>query len=776
MPVDYVPLPDNVNYGKQSVEVPGTKRPGQTAHYHNGEHFRSIAESIFNSFAAIFGLLDTNAPTALKTLPDVFNNGYSMNPDAKLLGHRPLLSKTPLKFGPYVWQTYRQVDVRRRRIGSALHHMFNTGELKATDLETVGLWSQNRPEWQLVDLALHAYGKVGVSLYDTLGKESDSYFLCGHRLTLIQSIDHAQLSIVFTSPDHIAALLRLASKVPNLKVIVSFDTLDDEVRSVFLSWAESLSIRIMDLTEFESYGEANLIDPIPVTPDQIASLCYTSVTPFLFRSRELLFNPLQAQSSHMRILLPQLIPICSGLISRAPAVLCHICRSPTYTRFVAFPRARQGDVLIPGTQRICELTTIAIGGNIGYFTGDPLRLMDDAQALKPHFFPSVPRVLNRIYQAAMAAGNAPGLKGAIFRTALQTKLDQLHETGVNTHAFWDALVFRKIRAVLGGNILLLVTGSAPISAEVVDFLKIAFSCDVTEGMACFSCQRNLSLTFLQARYGMTENCATCTHTLGGDPTGGGTIGPPAPINEIKLVDIPSMNYFTNDKPNPRGELCVRGKNCFSGYYKDEKNTTETLKDGWIHTGDVAEIDDHGRFKIIDRVKACFLFRSFVFFSKPIGTQNIMKLAQGEYVALEKIENTYSRCPIIQQIYVHGDSLQSYLLAVVVPDPLALAPVVSAILGKKIDASDTPVLTEAVKNPQVVQEVLNLLNAEAKKDKLAGFEFVKRIHVTMDPFTVEDNTLTPTLKLRRSDAYVKFKKELDALYALGEPTIKSASKL
>ena len=81
----------------------------------------------------------------LTTLPEVFNNGLALDPDARLLGHRQLLSKAPLKFGPYIWQTYREVDVRRRRIGSALHRMFSTGELKTTDLETVGIWSQNRP-------------------------------------------------------------------------------------------------------------------------------------------------------------------------------------------------------------------------------------------------------------------------------------------------------------------------------------------------------------------------------------------------------------------------------------------------------------------------------------------------------------------------------------------------------------------------------------------------------------------------------------------------------
>jgi long-chain acyl-CoA synthetase len=120
---------------------------------------------------------------------------------------------------------------------------------------------------------------------------------------------------------------------------------------------------------------------------------------------------------------------------------------------------------------------------------------------------------------------------------------------------------------------------------------------------------------------MTENCAISARCLAGDPTSSGTVGPPQPAVEMKLVDVPAMNYTSSDKPFPRGEICCRGPAVFSQYYKgpfevsygllsftdesgvDEKNSKETMdSEGWLHTGDIGEIDDYGRFRIIDRIK------------------------------------------------------------------------------------------------------------------------------------------------------------------------------
>lgn len=154
----------------------------------------------------------------------------------------------------------------------------------------------------------------------------------------------------------------------------------------------------------------------------------------------------------------------------------------------------------------------------------------------------------------------------------------------------------------------------------------------------------------------------------------------------------------------------------------------------------------------------------------------MKLSQGEYVALERIENVLSATPIIAQILVYGHSLQSYLLAVVVPDPVNLARIASRVLGKEISGTDTAALDEAVKDERVVKVILDFLTKESTKGGLKGYEYVKRIHVTNELFSMENGTLTPTFKIKRKDAAAKYQKELDALYALGEPQQPNGAKL
>lgn len=274
----------------------------------------------------------------------------------------------------------------------------------------------------------------------------------------------------------------------------------------------------------------------------------------------------------------------------------------------------------------------------------------------------------------------------------------------------------QISNVLGGRLVMVGCGSAPFSKNIANFLKIGLLADIREG------------------YGMTENAACCTTCWPNDPSAGGTVGGPVPSAEVKLVDVPSLGYRVTDQPFPRGELLMRGGARFLGYYKDAEKTAEALdpesEGGWLRTGDIATLDGQGRFRIVDRVK------------------NIMKLAQGEYVALEHVENAYAAVPLVAQLFVYGDGLQSYLVGVVVPDPVQLAELVHRVLRTRVSAEDGEALERYAREPRIVDAVLTEMDKERNVRKLKGFERIKRIHVTLDAFTVENDCLTPTLKVRR----------------------------
>lgn len=196
------------------------------------------------------------------------------------------------------------------------------------------------------------------------------------------------------------------------------------------------------------------------------------------------------------------------------------------------------------------------------------------------------------------------------------KWAQLKRGDHSDNTIWDHLVFSKIRAQTGGKVRLMLTGSAPIAGETLNFCRTILGCPIFEG------------------YGQTEFNAGMTLTLAGDLSGG-NVGAPMPCAHIKLVDVPELNYFAK---NDQGEICARGPALMKGYYKEPEKTRETIdKDGWLHTGDIGQWDPEGRLKIIDRKK------------------HIFKLAQGEYVAPEKIESIYVRHSAVAQIYVDGQS-------------------------------------------------------------------------------------------------------------------------
>eukprot|EP01090_Pellita_catalonica_P017049 TRINITY_DN5064_c0_g1_i3.p1 TRINITY_DN5064_c0_g1~~TRINITY_DN5064_c0_g1_i3.p1 ORF type:complete len:440 (+),score=72.37 TRINITY_DN5064_c0_g1_i3:735-2054(+) len=372
-------------------------------------------------------------------------------------------------------------------------------------------------------------------------------------------------------------------------------------------------------------------------------------------------------------------------------------------------------------ERLVVGAGMAYGASSGYFQGDVKMLTDDIGELRPTVLVGVPRVFQKVYDRVQeTVRQAFWHRRKLFSYAYQTKVEAMAE-GLST-PWLDSLVFSKIRARLGGRIRIIVSGSAPLSATLGEFLRVCFCCPVIQG------------------YGLSETCATGTIQDITDPTNG-NVGFPATCNEIKLISVPEMGYNVEDEL-ARGEICIRGPNVFGGYYRNEEKTKEAFtEDGFFKTGDVGRWNADGSLSIIDRKK------------------NIFKLSQGEYVAAEKLEGVFGRNRFIGQIYVYGDSERSYLVAIIVPEEEYIVPWAK---DKGIPEGERT-MASLCKNAKVRALISEQLALEAKEEELRGFELIKDFFLFEEEFSQKNKLITPTFKLKRNNLKKKFANEIQQMY-------------
>lgn len=509
-----------------------------------------------------------------------------------------------------------------------------------------------------------------------------------HALEFI--INHAEIAVVLCGGDRVGTLLAIAKDCPSLRCIVSMDALDNATGMLLQRWSADRGVRLLSWGDVLTLGRERPLAHRPPRATDICAICYTSGTTG---------DPKGAITVHR-------MPACairnfgeSGIVLDAETVhlsylpLAH-CYEKTFVALMCY-----------------------YGGRVGFHSGDMLRLAEDAQVLRPTIFLGVPRVYNKMYDAIRASTiDAPGVKGVVARAAFAAKLQNLATRGVFTHAVWDRALFGRVAAVLGGRVRYFITGSAPVDHRIMQFFRVMFSCEFCEG------------------YGATESCAYGA-VLGVGDFSAGNVGRPPVCCEVKLVAVPEMAYSVAGE-TPRGELCYRGPFVFPGYYKDPVQTAEAVDaDGWLHTGDIAAYNPAaGTISIIDRKK------------------NIFKLSQGEYVAPEKLELVYINCNWVAQIFVHGDSLKSDLVAVIVPKE----DVVQAYFGQQGRAVD---YADAGLHAAIAAD----LQRVAREYKLNGYEHVRAFHLDRTPFTIENDLLTPTFKLKRHQARLHYAQEIDMLY-------------
>ncbi|KAI3365505.1 hypothetical protein L3Q82_010582, partial [Scortum barcoo] len=605
-----------------------------------------------------------------KTIYEVFQRGLKVSGNGPCLGYR--------KPGrPYQWLRYKQVSDRAEHLGSGL---LQKGLKPNTDT-FIGVFAQNRPEWIIGELACYTYSMVVVPLYDTLGPEA-----------LVFIINQAEITTVLCDNQTKAETLlqtRETGQTPVLKTIVIMDPFNSEL----VERGTKCGVDIVSMQDVEALGKSNLQKPVPPKPEDLSIVCFTSGTTG---------NPKGAMLTHENV-----VSDAAGVIK---AFETSVVPTTQDVSISFLPLAHM-------FERVVQTVMYGSGAKVGFFQGDIRLLPDDMKTLQPTIFPVVPRLLNRVYDKVQSGAKSP-FKKWLLDFAVERKFAEVREGIIRKNSLWDKLIFQKVQESLGGQVRVMVTGAAPISPSVLNFLRAVLGCQIFEA------------------YGQTECTAGCTFTMPGDATSG-HVGAPLPCNVVKLVDVEEMNYFAS---NGEGEVCIKGKNVFKGYLKDPEKTAEALdKDGWLHTGDIGKWLPSGVLKIIDRKK------------------NIFKLAQGEYIAPEKIENVYVHSEAVAQVFVHGDSLQSCLVAIVVPDPEVLPG-----FAKKLGCQGS--IEDLCKNAELKKAILSDMTKLGKQAGLKSFEQVKDVYLHPKQFTIENGLLTPTLKAKRAELKALFQPQIDKLYA------------
>ncbi len=532
--------------------------------------------------------------------------------------------------------------------------------------DKVAILANTRVEWTYFDFAVLSAGATVVPIYQSNSPEECQYIL--------ENSDSR--AVVVEDSDQLAKVLEVKDQCPKLEFIIIMTGDGD---SNVLSMTD-LAAKGREAGLGESDWEARWS---AVTTDDICTFIYTSGTTG---------PPKGCVISHgnYRSML--------GMIHSVNTL------GTDELTYLYLPLAHSFALLI-------QLGSFDLGATLAYWQCDPMKILPDLSEVKPTYFPSVPRVFEKIYTAATSdVAKAGGAKEKIFNWAVSVgeKVRAKEHAGQSVspllklkHGLADKLVLSKIRGLFGGNLKLAVSGAAPINPDILRFFDAA-GVLVLEG------------------WGMTETSTAATVATP-DAFKFGTIGKPFPGCEIKIADD--------------GEILVKGPNVFQGYYKNEEATRETIVDGWLHTGDIGEIDSEGYIKITGRKK------------------DIIITAGGKNITPANLEAEIKQSPWVSQCVVIGDR-RPYLIALVTLDMEECEKLASE-KGWPTDSA------ELAKNPEMKQ--LIEAHVEEINKKFAQVEQIKKISILPVDLSQEGGELTPTLKVKRNVVAEKYADVVDSVY-------------
>jgi long-chain acyl-CoA synthetase len=530
--------------------------------------------------------------------------------------------------------------------------------------DKVSILGNTRPEWTYFDFAALSAGAIVVPIYQTNSPEECQYVLENSDAKVVVVEDEEQLE----------KIRAVRGRLPLLEHVVRMTGSSDDAISM-----EELASRGAgrDEAEWEARWKS-------VTKEDICTFIYTSGTTG---------PPKGCIISHgnYRAML--------DMVNETSVI------EGEDVTYLYLPLAHSFALLI-------QLGSFDLGATLAYWERDPLKILPNLAELKPTYFPSVPRIFEKIYTAATSGMEKEGgLKKAVFEWSIRVgKKMRAAERAERKpgfllrkqYEFADKRVLSKIRGLFGGNLRLAVSGAAPINPEILRFFDAA-GVLVLEG------------------WGMTETSTAAT-VSSPDDFKVGTIGRPFPGCEVRIAED--------------GEILVKGPNVFQGYYKNEEATRETIVDGWLHTGDIGEIDEDGFLKITGRKK------------------DIIITAGGKNITPANLENEIKQHALVSQCVVVGDR-KPYLVALVTLDPEE-----AVAYAREHGLPEDPVqLATDDEVRAAIEDHVATIN-----QKFARVEQVKKVAILPRDLSQEAGELTPTLKVKRAVVASKHEREIEQLYA------------
>ena len=547
------------------------------------------------------------------------------------------------KIGPGRWQNVTTGEFHERVV-SAAKGLIALGIAKG---DAVTIFSSTRLEWGILDFALAAVGAVSVPIYDTDSAPQAQRIMNDSAVKLAFADNRERFDRLDSVKDHCPALKQILMLEGNA-----------------LGALEGLGVAVSD----EELNER----VATVRADDLATIVYTSGSTG---------NPKGAELTHknfVSITITASQALHEVVLDDHPRLLLFLPLAHCFARFIQYASIASDD------------------GVVGYLP-DTKSLLPDLRSFEPTYLLGVPRVFEKVYNAASHKAGA-GWKGRLFvKAAEAARVWSRKEQAGEQHTFaeiaertkYETLVYRTVRGALGPKIKYVACGGAPLSLDLAHFYN------------------GIGLPMIQG-YGMTETAAPFAATRVTDNVIG-TVGQPAPGSSIRISD--------------EGELQVKGPNVFRGYHNLPEKTAEAFTaDGWLRTGDLASIDDEGRITITGRIK------------------DIIITAGGKNVSPIPLEEEIAKCPIVEHCVVVGDQ-RPFIGALVTLDPESLA----LWLPAHGLSTETPVdrLATNAAVREEIQQYVDKANATVSRA-----ESVRKFAVLDTQFTQENKCLTPSLKVVR----------------------------